>query len=372
MLTTEGKDRKDFRIKKLKLYYKNELVEISTQWLCPRECLLVNCQSVCSFENCYALTKLCQINWVILVFLTKTWLYSEISNPENFLGSSFNIIARHDRDRGEDGGCLIAQCTKDPLKKLDISIPAFEFAVSCVVFSDTPSFFLLVYNPPSSSAYSIDIEELVKCLDAYFRKFHEVLRQFAYGTKFNIYRLGDFNFPSIDWNTYSSSNASESHFIDFIVDHGLSQFVNEASHRSTNILDLVLSNQNVLVSNGKHMFSDHYPIFFNLEVVNSRSQSLGAPFQNLHSTIRFLLPTYMGSLNSCQLTTLWIHIIPISGIADLLVVSTQLSSSSDQKGWTCFFSIPPTRCIWSIRKKILFAGFPEKDLSFEQPNWENF
>ena len=31
MVTTEGKDRKDFRIKKLKLYYRNELVEISTQ-----------------------------------------------------------------------------------------------------------------------------------------------------------------------------------------------------------------------------------------------------------------------------------------------------------------------------------------------------
>ena len=30
MVTTEGKDRKDFRIKNLKFYYKNELVEIST------------------------------------------------------------------------------------------------------------------------------------------------------------------------------------------------------------------------------------------------------------------------------------------------------------------------------------------------------
>ena len=31
MVTTEGKDRKDFRIKNFKLYYKNELVETSTQ-----------------------------------------------------------------------------------------------------------------------------------------------------------------------------------------------------------------------------------------------------------------------------------------------------------------------------------------------------
>ena len=215
MVTTEGKNRNDFGIKNLKLYYKNELDEISTQWQCPRKCLLVNCQSICSFEKRYALTELCNINSVNLVVLTETWLYCEISIPEIFLGSSFNVIARHDQDRGIHGGCLIAQCTKDTLNVLDISIPAFKFAVSCVVFSDTPSFFVLVYNPPSSSAYSIDIEELVKCLDAYFRKFQEVLRQFVCGTILNIYLLGDFDFPSIDWNTYSSSIASECQFIDF-------------------------------------------------------------------------------------------------------------------------------------------------------------
>ena len=215
---------------------------------------------------------------VTVVFLTETWLYSEISNPEFFSGSSFNIIARHDRDRGKHGGCLIAQCTKDSLNVLDISIPAFEFAASCVVFSGTPTFFVLFYNPSSSSAYSIDIEELVKGLDAYFRKFHEVLRQFACGTNFNIHLLGDFNFPSIDWNTFFYSIASECQFIDFIVNHGLSQIFNEASHRSTNILDLIFSNQNVLVSNGKRLFSNHYPIFFNLDFVNFRPQSHGSFF----------------------------------------------------------------------------------------------
>ena len=222
------------------------------------------------------LTELCNINSVALVFLTDTWLYSETSNPETFLGSSLNIIARRDRDRSKHGGCLIAQCTKDPLNVLDISFPSFEFTVSCVVFSDTPSFFDLVYNPPSSSAYSIDMEELVKCLDTYFRKFFEVLRQFACSTNFNIYLLGDFNFPSIDWNTYSSSIASECQFMDFIVDHGLSQFVNEASHRNTNILDLVFSNQNVSVYNGKQLFCDHHPIFFNLDFVNFKLQSHGS------------------------------------------------------------------------------------------------
>ena len=139
-----------------------------------------------------------------MVFLTEIWLYSEKSNPEIFLDSFFNIIARHTRDCDKQGGCLIAQCTRDMLNVLDNSLPAFQFAVSRVVFSDTPSIFVLVHNPPPSSAYSFDIEELVECLDAYCRIFHELLRQFASDTNINIYLLGDFNFRSIDWNTYFS------------------------------------------------------------------------------------------------------------------------------------------------------------------------
>ena len=100
--------------------------------------------------------------------------------------------------------------------------------------------------------------------------------------------------------------------------------------------------------------------FLTLTLLTSGHSHMGALFPILHLTIRFLIPTYMGSLNSCQLTTLWIRIIPISGIAVLLVVSTQLSSSSDQKGWICLYSIPPTRCIWSIGKKYSSQAFQRR------------
>ena len=120
----------------------------------------------------------------------------------------------------------------------------------------------------------------------------------------------------IECNTYSSSIASECHFIDFIVDHGLSQLVNEASLRSTNILDLVFSNQNVSVSNGKQLLSDHYLFFFNLDFVTFRRQSYGSSFSkspfnnqnfntNLHgffqlmSTDNSLNPHYADQWYSC-------------------------------------------------------------------------
>ena len=114
------------------------------------------------------------------------------------------------------------------------------------------------------------------------------------------------------------------------------------------------------------------PSSLTLTSLTSGHSHMGDPFPKLHLTIKFLKPTYMGSLNSCQLTTLWIHIIPISGIAVLKVVSTQLSSSSDEKRWISLHSIPPTRCIRSIRKKLFFAGFPEKYLSFKQSNCQTF
>ena len=116
--------------------------------------------------------------------------------------------------------------------------------------------------------------------------------------------------------THSSSIASDCQFIDSIVDHVLSQFVNEASHRSTNILDLLFSNQNVSLPNGKQLFSDHYPIFFHLDFVNLRPQSRGSSFSkssfnnqifntNLHglfelmSTDNSLNPHYLDQWYSC-------------------------------------------------------------------------
>ena len=92
MINVEGKKKSDFRIKNLKLYYKDELVDVVTKWLSTFKCALINGRSVCSLDKRYELLKLCAVNSISLVFLTETWLNTDIKDSEIFLGSSFKII----------------------------------------------------------------------------------------------------------------------------------------------------------------------------------------------------------------------------------------------------------------------------------------
>ena len=69
---------------------------------------------MCSLDKRYELLKLCAVDSISLVFLTETWLNTDIKDSEIFLGSSFKIISRLDRERGQHGGLLIAQSCKHP------------------------------------------------------------------------------------------------------------------------------------------------------------------------------------------------------------------------------------------------------------------
>ena len=74
--------------------------------------------------------------------------------------------------------------------------------------------------------------------------------------------LGDFTLPGINWETLTSINSQEVRFLDFIDELTLSQFVRRPAHKIHKTLDLILSNLNQLsVSTGTNIFSDHYPIF---------------------------------------------------------------------------------------------------------------
>ena len=240
------------------------------------------------------------------MFLTETWLNPDIDDSEIFLGSSYITICRTDRERRQHGGLLIAQSANDPLKAMNTTIPSFEFAVSCVVLSEQPSFFVLIYNPPMSSIYSVNIQLLLNCIESYLLKIEEILQQYGYGNTYNFYLLGDFNFPSIDWNTYSSSSTNERSFLEIIIENGFLQFVTEATHKNKNILDLVISNEiNLPVSVGNQIFSDHYPIFFNFNSVHPTCElqsSYSKSSFNIQTFNTYLQSMYnLVSLNSCTI-----------------------------------------------------------------------
>ena len=77
--------------------------------------------------------------------------------------------------------------------------------------------------------------------------------------------LGDFNLPGINWETLKSIsiNSQEVKFLDLLDELNLNQFVSGPTHKVHNTLALILSNVDQLpVSIGTKLFSDHYPIFF--------------------------------------------------------------------------------------------------------------
>ena len=64
----------------------------------------------------------------------------------------------------------------------------------------------------------------------------------------NFFIMGDLNFPDIDWHTITGSNRFSSLFCDLTFDLNLSQLIHHPTHNKGNILDLVLTNDNTLIS----------------------------------------------------------------------------------------------------------------------------
>ena len=141
---------------------------------------------MCSLDKRYELLKLCAVNSISLVFLTETWLNTDIKDSEIFLGSSFKIVSRIDRERGQHGGLLIAQSCNTSLRIIDFIIPRFDFAMCCAVLCDKLYFFVLIYNPPASSDYSVEISSLLDCIQAYYTKFNLISDNLNYGPDYTV------------------------------------------------------------------------------------------------------------------------------------------------------------------------------------------
>lgn len=228
--------------------------------------MLVNCQSICSLTKRQNLMKLCTMKNIAILFLSETWLNSDIRDSEIFLGSSFSVAARSDRQRSQHGGVLIGISNTTRMNVIDFSIHEFDFTVSCLIVDAIPSLFVLLYKPPFTSNYGFRTEILIDCLYAYSRKFSDWCSTRGYLSQ-NIQVLGDFNLPGIDWDCCYSSNPQESLFIEAIMDLELMQLVEQPTHKCGKILDLVLSNRlDISASVEDVPFSDHFPIFFGLKL----------------------------------------------------------------------------------------------------------
>ena len=191
--------------------------------------------------------------------VTEAWTNSEIGNDLlNIQG--YELAARRDRndtDRGRGGGILV-YAKKSINLVVEEDKPDFNQCVSInMKFVEENVKLHIIYRSPNSSRDNDDA--LVKWVK-------EMRGQ-------NV-MIGDFNFPDIDWSA-GSAGAKGREFYDATVEMFMQQHVEEPTHKSGNILDLVLCDQEGMIKEvkgeGRVGKSDHDVISFTVCVRPEKS-----------------------------------------------------------------------------------------------------
>ena len=98
-------------------------------------------------------------------------------------------------------------------------------------------FFLVIYNPDSNSRYHESNGTLTACLSAYSHSFKSYSTSLILDAKFDVFNLGDFILPAINWQTATGTATFERAFLDMVSDFGLNQFINAPTHVKGNCVD---------------------------------------------------------------------------------------------------------------------------------------
>ena len=191
-----------------------------------------------------------------ILAVTEAWTNESISDA--YLGlEDYELIAREDRNdtAGGRGGGLLLYAEKNlHIWKLEIEtvfnqIAAIKMRCGCGDVN-----LHLIYRSPNSSADN----------DAALYKYIREMQ----GTNILI---GDLNFPDIDWANGTAGSRGRK-FHEATTEAFLEQHVEEATHTSGNILDLILTDKEGLVNNvtmmGRIGMSDHELISFRVQVEN--------------------------------------------------------------------------------------------------------
>ena len=170
-----------------------------------------------------------------IILITESWCNENISN--NVLKiDGYEIVNelrtdRADTTNGIGGGLLVY--TKKGLKILPADKQNNFNQYLCfdvLTCTNEKVHIFLVYRPPSSNKENYD-------------KLCEIIAK----APPNTLLVGDFNLPKIEWNSLTCDNYS-SQFMNTCLDNNFSQYVNFVTHRKNNTLDLVLCNDESIIS----------------------------------------------------------------------------------------------------------------------------
>jgi hypothetical protein len=203
--------------------------------------------------------------------MTETWLTSDSTSDSILIPQGYSVTSRSDRKSGPGGGVAILTSVSLVCTVQDIPLPDYDFCCACIYTIDSLAIMMIcVYLPPIGSRYLVDVNDFQACLTQCHGVFHDYVRASAV-LRFNVYVLGDFNFPHTLWPSIKSTNAREENFLDAIMDFNLTPLVFIPTHRAGNVLDNILTNNpdsNLVFSRTlsiNHKLSDHHALHMDID-----------------------------------------------------------------------------------------------------------
>ena len=148
------------------------------------------------------------------------------------------------RPKRQHGGLLLAisNSLSNSIEFSDVQIE--ELFVSCLLKYESFCLGLvLVYLPPKGSKYYVSMSEATEKLYFVMTNFKKLRVNNCFG-EFHTIILGDFNFPSVNWDCMKSSRSDEQLLIGFMAQHSLmEQIFRSPTHKHGNILYLAFVSQ---------------------------------------------------------------------------------------------------------------------------------
>ena len=184
-----------------------------------------------------------------IICICETWCHAGIDNSFlNIPGYKLIEDLRKDRSdtvQGVGGGLLVY--VRNGLAVFIPSDNNIDFIQYCTfqieLHQDTVNICLVYRSPNSSNVNNTELNSLLLSLPK------------------NSLIIGDFNYPNIDWNTFTSSSANVRQFLDIVINKDYSQIIDFPTHVRGNTLDLLLtdlpSDSITVSSQGRLGKSDH-------------------------------------------------------------------------------------------------------------------
>ena len=236
------------------------------------EVMFLNAQSICNKMDEFRV-------WVAnenpdIVMACETWT-NDTHGDALFSIDGYDIVARNDRNdtAGGRGGGLMVYAKKEMSVWKREEVINFNQGVAVTVKCGGEDVTIhCVYRSPNSSVEN----------DA-------MLNEWIRGMRGSNVLIGDLNYPDIDWETESSGQKARD-FVAAIVERGMEQHVEEPTHISGNLLDLILCDAEGMIGDvrviGRLGKSDHETIRFRISVDAKRMTETQSYFDHRRADIK--------------------------------------------------------------------------------------